>query len=134
MNSFPGFGSVFKPCKRRYFKVVLMTQMTQRGHFKACTRRSSRDVSITCLIDRQRGTTVDSMWATDIIDISWGSSSWPWWPLWISSPGVFTATCSAIPVTTRKDDAPAADQAATTSVVGWMVFSGGGGLIQTTSC
>jgi hypothetical protein len=36
-------------------------------------------------------------------------------------------------VTARKDDAPAADQAAITNVVGWMVFSGGGGLIQTTS-
>ena len=37
------------------------------------------------------------------------------------------------PVTARKDDAPAADQAVITNVVGWMVFSGGSGLIQTTS-
>jgi 5-methylcytosine-specific restriction endonuclease McrA len=36
-------------------------------------------------------------------------------------------------VTARKDDAPAADQAAITNVVGMMLFSGGGGLIQTTS-
>jgi len=36
-------------------------------------------------------------------------------------------------VTARKDDAPAADQAAITNVVGLMVFSGVGGLIQTTS-
>ena len=39
----------------------------------------------------------------------------------------------SLAVTARKDDAPAADQAAITNVVGWMVFSGGGGLIQTTS-
>jgi hypothetical protein len=38
-----------------------------------------------------------------------------------------------VAVTARKDDAPAPDQAAITNVVGWMVFSGGGGLIQTTS-
>jgi hypothetical protein len=36
-------------------------------------------------------------------------------------------------VTARKDDAPAADQAATTNVAGLASFSGGGGLIQTTS-
>jgi hypothetical protein len=36
-------------------------------------------------------------------------------------------------VTARKDDAPAADQATITNVVGLMVFSGVGGLIQTTS-
>jgi len=41
-------------------------------------------------------------------------------------------TCTTA-VTARKDDAPAADQAAITNVVGLMVFSGGGGLIQTTS-
>jgi hypothetical protein len=32
----------------------------------------------------------------------------------------------------RKDDAPAADQAAMANVAGLMAFSGGGGLIQTT--
>ena len=37
------------------------------------------------------------------------------------------------PVTARKDDAAAADQAAITNVVGLMLFSGGGGLIQTIS-
>ncbi len=37
------------------------------------------------------------------------------------------------PVTARKDDAPAADQAATTNVAGWCWISGVGGLIQTTS-
>ena len=36
-------------------------------------------------------------------------------------------------VTVRKDDAPAAVQAATTNVAGWDPSSGGGGLIQTTS-
>ncbi len=36
------------------------------------------------------------------------------------------------PVTARKDDAPAADQAAMTKVAGSMAFSGRGGLIQTT--
>jgi len=35
-------------------------------------------------------------------------------------------------VTARKDDAPAADQAAMANVAGLMAFSGGGGLIQTT--
>lgn len=38
-----------------------------------------------------------------------------------------------IPVTARKDDAPAADQAAITNIAGLASFSGGGGLIQTTS-
>jgi type I restriction enzyme S subunit len=37
------------------------------------------------------------------------------------------------PVTARKDDAPAADQAAITNLAGLASFSGGGGLIQTTS-
>ncbi len=37
------------------------------------------------------------------------------------------------PVTARKDDVPAADQAATTNLAGLMPISGGGGLIQTTS-
>ena len=37
------------------------------------------------------------------------------------------------PVTARKDDVPAADQAAITNVVGLVLFSGSGGLIQTTS-
>lgn len=36
-------------------------------------------------------------------------------------------------VAARKDDAPAAGQAAMTKVAGSMAFSGGGGLIQTTS-
>jgi hypothetical protein len=36
-------------------------------------------------------------------------------------------------VSARKDDVPAADQAATTNVAGLASFSGGGGLIQTTS-
>ena len=36
-------------------------------------------------------------------------------------------------VTARKDDAPAADQAAITNLAGLASFSGGGGLIQTTS-
>ena len=36
-------------------------------------------------------------------------------------------------VTARKDDAPAADHAAITNVVGLVLFSGAGGLIQTTS-
>jgi len=36
-------------------------------------------------------------------------------------------------VTARKDDVPAADQAAITNVVGLVLFSGSGGLIQTTS-
>jgi hypothetical protein len=35
-------------------------------------------------------------------------------------------------VAVRKDDAPAADQAAMANVAGSMAFSGGGGLIQTT--
>jgi hypothetical protein len=35
-------------------------------------------------------------------------------------------------VAARKDDAPAADQAAITNVAGLLAFSGGGGLIQTT--
>jgi hypothetical protein len=35
-------------------------------------------------------------------------------------------------VTGRKDDAPAADQAAITNVAVVMLFSGDGGLIQTT--
>jgi hypothetical protein len=39
----------------------------------------------------------------------------------------------AIPVTVRKDDAPATNQAAITIVVSLLLFSGGGGLIQTTS-
>jgi hypothetical protein len=39
----------------------------------------------------------------------------------------------SVPVTARKDDPPAADQAAITNVVGWMLFSGVGGLIQATS-
>ena len=37
------------------------------------------------------------------------------------------------PVTARKDDVPAADQAATTNLARLMPISGGGGLIQTTS-
>jgi hypothetical protein len=37
------------------------------------------------------------------------------------------------PVTARKDDATAADQAAITNLAGLASFSGGGGLIQTTS-
>lgn len=37
------------------------------------------------------------------------------------------------PVTVRKDDAPAATQAAITNVAGVMSFSEGGGLIHTTS-
>jgi hypothetical protein len=36
-------------------------------------------------------------------------------------------------VTARKDDAPAADQAAITNLAGLMPICGGGGLIQTTS-
>jgi len=40
---------------------------------------------------------------------------------------------SAAAVTVRKDDAPAAGQAAITNVAGMTPFSGGGGLIQTTS-
>ena len=36
-------------------------------------------------------------------------------------------------VTARKDDAPAADQTATTNVAAMMPFSGVGGLIQPTS-
>jgi len=43
------------------------------------------------------------------------------------------SSTGAVTVTARKDDAPAADQAASTNVVGMMLFSGGGGLIQTTS-
>jgi hypothetical protein len=35
-------------------------------------------------------------------------------------------------VTARKDDAPAADQAAMANVAGWCSISVGGGLIQTT--
>ena len=35
-------------------------------------------------------------------------------------------TCHLHPVTARKDDARAADQAAITNVVGMMLFSGGG--------
>jgi len=38
----------------------------------------------------------------------------------------------ARPVAVRKDDAPAAVQAAIANVAGSMAFSGGGGLIQTT--
>ncbi len=41
--------------------------------------------------------------------------------------------CFHGPVTARKDDVPAADQAATTNLAGLMPISGGGGLIQTTS-
>jgi hypothetical protein len=37
------------------------------------------------------------------------------------------------PVTSRKDDAPATVHAAIANVAGLMAFSGGGGLIQTTS-
>jgi hypothetical protein len=36
-------------------------------------------------------------------------------------------------VTARKDDAPAADQAAISNAAGWCSISGSGGLIQTTS-
>ena len=36
-------------------------------------------------------------------------------------------------MTARKDVASAADQAAITKIAGLMLFSGGGGLIQTTS-
>jgi hypothetical protein len=39
----------------------------------------------------------------------------------------------ANPVTARKDDAPAAYRAAITNLAGLASFSGGGGLIQTTS-
>ena len=39
----------------------------------------------------------------------------------------------AATVTARKDDVPAADQAAITNLAGLMSISGGGGLIQTTS-
>jgi hypothetical protein len=42
-------------------------------------------------------------------------------------------TSPASTVTARKDDAPAADQAAITNLVDLASFSGGGGLIQTTS-
>ena len=42
-------------------------------------------------------------------------------------------TLQGIPVTARKDDAPAADQAAITNLADLAPFSGGGGLIQTTS-
>ena len=42
-------------------------------------------------------------------------------------------TLQGIPVTARKDDAPAADQAATANVADMASFSGGGGLIQTIS-
>jgi hypothetical protein len=38
-----------------------------------------------------------------------------------------------VPVTARKDDAPAAHQAALTEVAGRGLFSEGGGLIHTTS-
>jgi hypothetical protein len=41
--------------------------------------------------------------------------------------------CYQCPVTARKDDAPAADQAAMSNVAGWCSISVGGGLIQTTS-
>ena len=39
---------------------------------------------------------------------------------------------AAAAVTARKDDAPAADQAAMANVAGWCSISVGGGLIQTT--
>jgi hypothetical protein len=44
-------------------------------------------------------------------------------------PGVFPAGS----VAARKDDAPAAGQAAITNIASVTPFSGGGGLIQTTS-
>jgi hypothetical protein len=39
----------------------------------------------------------------------------------------------AVAVTVKKDDAPAADQAAIANITAMASFSGGGGLIQTTS-
>ena len=41
--------------------------------------------------------------------------------------------CRAYPVTVRKDDAPAAGEAAMANVAGFRSSSGGGGVIQTTS-
>jgi hypothetical protein len=52
--------------------------------------------------------------------------------LLLSGPSLCLHSISAA-VTARKDDAPAADQAATTNVAGWFWISGVGGLIQTTS-
>ncbi|WP_259703038.1 formylglycine-generating enzyme family protein [Synechococcus sp. CS-1324] len=46
---------------------------------------------------------------------------------------VTVAEHPADPVTARKDDAPAANQTAIDKVAGPLAFSGGGGLIQTTS-
>jgi hypothetical protein len=43
------------------------------------------------------------------------------------------ALAGAATVTTRRDDAPAADQAAITNAAGVMPLSGSDGLIQTTS-
>jgi hypothetical protein len=53
----------------------------------------------------------------------------------MSSVGYIEAlgTSASASVTARKDDASAADQAAITKIAGLMLFSGGGGLIQTTS-
>jgi hypothetical protein len=47
--------------------------------------------------------------------------------------GLQTPAPAGSSVTARKDDASAADQSAITKIVGLMLFSGGGGLIQTTS-
>jgi len=44
-----------------------------------------------------------------------------------------TLALALAPVTARKDDAPAADQAAITNVLAVTALSSGGGLIQTTS-
>jgi hypothetical protein len=46
---------------------------------------------------------------------------------------IFRDALNCEPVTARKDDAPAAYQAAITNLAGLASFSGGGGLIQTTS-
>ncbi len=48
-------------------------------------------------------------------------------------PQAETLPVQEYPVTARKDDAPAAYQAAITNLADLASFSGGGGLIQTTS-
>ena len=56
------------------------------------------------------------------------------WVLVSCSTRSMLPTCIyLISVTARKDDAPAADQAAMSNVAGWCSISVGGGLIQTTS-
>jgi hypothetical protein len=45
---------------------------------------------------------------------------------WPAAGLAVRASWIRVPVTARKDDAPAADQAAITNVVGMMLFSGGG--------